>query len=407
MWQIAQLETALFQAHGKATAAPHPLLAPEFLDGGFASQPPPSTSSRQVSDSLAQAGDSLEGLALSEELAQGSDVDFVAGAATRGGLLPADFRPDAAPRAVVMTRLRSILNALPSREKAREIADRFFLESEWFNFVLRREEYDGLYEPSVYAPTEQNPLSLHKLACVLMVCTLQLYLDPTRDFDGVDGKVALYWDAAQQCFDTRCGWAATLPGVQALALMTWFVNFAAKGGGDTGPGTTSLYWLRRMTAACQELQLNKEPHPSLPMREANFHRRVFWEATVLDCVMSPSHNHYTGIPIEQVEVRYPSDVPQWAIMRYEYIRTVSYPAIDLGLRTDSNPPSSHEINGLEELLAHYSPEAQPAIHCPYLVGEPLPELSANPVFDVSAIQRSSVSMTLYQSYRECCRHDPP
>jgi hypothetical protein len=299
-----------------------------------------------------------------------------------------------------MTRLRSILNALPSRERAREIANRFFLEGEWFNFILRREEYDGLYEPSVYAPTEQNPLSLHKLACVLMVCTLQLYLDPSRDFDAVDGKVALYWDAAQQCFDTRCGWAATVPGVQALALMTWFVSFAAKGGGDTGPGTSSLYWLRRMTAACQELQLNKEPHPSLSMAEANFHRRVFWEATVLDCVVSPSHNHYTGIPIEQVEVRYPSDVPQWAIMRYEYIRTVSYPAIDLGLRTDSNPPSSHEIRGLEELLAHYQPEAQPAIHCPYLVGEPLPELSASPVFDVSAIQRSSVSMTLYQSYRE-------
>ncbi|KLT39007.1 hypothetical protein CC85DRAFT_251975 [Cutaneotrichosporon oleaginosum] len=398
--RIAQLETALFQVNSKVSAAPHPLLAPEFLDGGFASQPQPSTSYVQPLDAFGQTSDILEGLALSENLAYGSDVDYVAEAAATDSFLPANFRPDAAPRTAVMIRLRGILDARPSREKAREIADRFFLECEWFNFILHREEYDALYEPSVYAPTEHNPLSLHKLACVLIVCALQLYLDPARDFDAVDGKVALYWDAAQQCFDTRYGWAATVPGVQALALMTWFVSFAPKGGGDVGNGSTGLYWLRRMTAACEELQLNKEPHPCLSLGEANFRRRVFWEATAVDCVVSLSHNHYTGIPIEQVEVRYPSDVPQWAIMRYEYIRTVSYPAIELGLRPDSNQLSSHEILGLEELLAHYQPEAQPAIHCPYLVGEPLPELSASPLFDVSAIQRSSVSMTLYQSYCE-------
>lgn len=396
MWQIAQLETALFQSHGKISGAPHPLLAPEFLDGGFASQPPPAAS-RQVSDPLGAAGDKLEGLALSEELARGSDVDYVSSAIT-GAFLPADFRPDAAPRAAIMTHLRRVLNTLPSRDEARLIADRFFLEAEWFNYTIRREEYDGLYEPSVYAPNEQNPLSLHKLACVLMVLALQHYLDPSRDFDAVDGKVALYWDAAQQCFDTRCGWTATVPGVQALALMTWFVHFTSQGGGDTGPGTSSLHWLRRMTAACQELQLHREPYPSVSQHDANFHRRVFWEATAIDAVVSPTHSHHTGIPIEQIEVRYPTDVPQWAIMRYEFTRMVSYQAIDLGLRSDSNPASSQEIRGLEQLLADYLPEAQPAMHCPYLVGEPLPDLSSDTSFDVSAIQRSSASMTLYECY---------
>ncbi|GMK58328.1 hypothetical protein CspeluHIS016_0503600 [Cutaneotrichosporon spelunceum] len=391
--RIAQLETALSKAHGLVSSVQHPLLAPEFLDGGFASQAPP-----PASDSMAVDVDSLERAASSEEAVVGPDADNAAGTASTTGFLPVDFHPDVVPRSVVMNRLRTVINALPSRERAREIADRFFIESEWFNFILRREEYDALYEPSVFAPTEENPLSPHKLACVFMVCTLQMYLDPTRDCDSVDGLVALYWDTVQQCFDTHCGWAATVPGVQALALMTWFVNYASKGGGDTGPTTSSLHWLRRMTAACQELELNKEPHPSLPMRQANFHRRVFWEATVLDCVIAPSYGHHTGIPIEQIEVRYPSDVPQWAVLRYEYIRRVSYPATDLGLRPDSNPPTPSEIRGLEELLVRYGPEAQPAIHCPYLVGEPLPELNTNTAFDVSHIQSASVSMSLFQNY---------
>lgn len=303
-----------------------------------------------------------------------------------------------------MSRLATILNSLPQREEARIIADRFFLESEWYNYMLRREEYDGLYEPSVYAPTEHNALGLHKLACVLMVLALQLYPDPTRDFDAVDGRVAVFWEAAQQCMDTRSGWSATVSGVQALALMTMFADFAAKGGGSIGAGSTTLYWLRRMTAACEELELNKEPHPSTRLSEANFHRRVFWEVIAMDCSMSPSHVHHAGIPVESIEVRYPSDVPQWTVMRYEYARTASYPSIDLALRSDANPPSSQEYGALEELLGHYGPEAQPALHCPYLVGEPLPDLRPDGLFDVSAVQRTSTSFTLFQNYCKLFSH---
>lgn len=36
--------------------------------------------------------------------------------------------------------------------------------------------------------------------------------DGTRD----DPAIARYWEAAQQCFDTRFGWAASVPGIQAL-----------------------------------------------------------------------------------------------------------------------------------------------------------------------------------------------
>lgn len=37
--KIAQLEAALSQAHSKSAQSSHPLLAPQYLDGGFASQP--------------------------------------------------------------------------------------------------------------------------------------------------------------------------------------------------------------------------------------------------------------------------------------------------------------------------------------------------------------------------------
>ncbi len=41
--QISQLEAALFQANGgKEASSIHPLLAPEYLDGGFAALSPPS-----------------------------------------------------------------------------------------------------------------------------------------------------------------------------------------------------------------------------------------------------------------------------------------------------------------------------------------------------------------------------
>lgn len=31
-----------------------------------------------------------------------------------------------------------------------------------------------------------------------------------------DPAIAKYWEAAQQCFDTRFGWAASVAGIQAL-----------------------------------------------------------------------------------------------------------------------------------------------------------------------------------------------
>lgn len=39
--RIAQLEAALSTAHAQTSSTAHPLLAPEYLDGGFASIPPP------------------------------------------------------------------------------------------------------------------------------------------------------------------------------------------------------------------------------------------------------------------------------------------------------------------------------------------------------------------------------
>jgi hypothetical protein len=42
---------------------------------------------------------------------------------------------------------------------------------------LKREEFENVYEPAVYSPTPTNPLSPHKLACVLMVLVLDCYFD--------------------------------------------------------------------------------------------------------------------------------------------------------------------------------------------------------------------------------------
>ena len=82
--------------------------------------------------------------------------------------------------------------------------------------MLCREEFDTIYEPAVYAPTPTNPLSPHKLACVLIVLTLIAYFDLTDSEE--DPKIAVYWEGVQKCFDTRFGWAASVPGVQALVI---------------------------------------------------------------------------------------------------------------------------------------------------------------------------------------------
>jgi hypothetical protein len=34
-----------------------------------------------------------------------------------------------------------------------------------------------------------------------------------------DPAIAKYWEAAQQCFDTRFGWAASVAGIQALVSL--------------------------------------------------------------------------------------------------------------------------------------------------------------------------------------------
>jgi len=146
----------------------------------------------------------------------------------------------------VVARLRKILRLLPPREETRRRASSFFENSQWYNSMLKREEFEDIYEPAVYAPTPTNPLSPHKLACVLMVLTLDTYFDLSLEED--DPTIAVYWEGAQQCFDTRFGWAASVAGVQALALATLFVGF-----GWRGARASNFYWLRHMTSAAQQV----------------------------------------------------------------------------------------------------------------------------------------------------------
>ena len=47
--------------------------------------------------------------------------------------------------------------------------------------ILREPEFNTCYEPAVYEPSASNPLSPHKLAVVLMVLTLETFLDVTGD----------------------------------------------------------------------------------------------------------------------------------------------------------------------------------------------------------------------------------
>jgi hypothetical protein len=47
--------------------------------------------------------------------------------------------------------------------------------------IIRPTEFENTYEPAVYEPSVANPLSPHKLACVLMVLTLETFLDITGD----------------------------------------------------------------------------------------------------------------------------------------------------------------------------------------------------------------------------------
>lgn len=150
-------------------------------------------------------------------------------------------------RQATLERLRSILRCLPDRETTRRQATRFFAQSTWYQNILRSGEFETIYEPAVYAPTPSNPLTPHKLACVLMVLTLDTYLDVGGSQD--NPLVAEYWDAVQQCFDTRFGWGSSIAGVQALGLVSLFVGF-----GWRGSGASNFYWLRKMTSAAQQVR---------------------------------------------------------------------------------------------------------------------------------------------------------
>lgn len=138
------------------------------------------------------------------------------------------------------------MRVLPSREEAHRRCVKFWQSCEWYNTILRQPEFESIYEPAVYAPTPSNPLTPHKLACVLMVLTLESYFDLTTEEE--DPSIVDYWEGAQQCFDTRFGWSASLAGVQALALATLFVGF-----GWRGANSSNFYWLRLMTSAVQQV----------------------------------------------------------------------------------------------------------------------------------------------------------
>jgi hypothetical protein len=47
--------------------------------------------------------------------------------------------------------------------------------------ILRPAEFEASYESAVYEPSTVNPLSPHKLACVLMVLTWEAVLNVTGD----------------------------------------------------------------------------------------------------------------------------------------------------------------------------------------------------------------------------------
>ena len=182
------------------------------------------------------------------------------------------------------------MRILPPREETRRRANSFWVGSQWYNSMIKREEFENVYEPAVYSPTPTNPLSPHKLACVLMVLVLDCYFD--LDLEEDNPIIGEYWEGAQQCFDTRFGWAASVAGVQALALATLFVGF-----GWRGARASNFYWLRQMTSAAQQVRvlyivgamadgqlgLHKDPHHSLPEDEREFRRRVFWDVSAPRC----------------------------------------------------------------------------------------------------------------------------
>jgi hypothetical protein len=419
--RIAQLETALFQAHSRSSTDHHPLLAPEYLDGGFASLPPPQpagssspapaleadttkspssftlhTPHMLADRSNSQGRMAVESLLLSDDAAapEGKREDEWVGENAAPAMIVGTVgtaSDDADQRRAVVDRLRKILRALPSREETRRRAEHFWTSSTWYQNILRREEFDTLYEPAVYAPTPANPLTPHKLACVLMVLTLDTYLDITRP-DEEDPSIATCWDGAQRCFDTRFGWSASVAGVQALALATLFVGF-----GWRGALASNFYWLRMMTSQAQQLGLHKEPHWSLPDDEKQFRRRVFHEMWTIDCLISINHGQRTAILLENIETAYPDNAPAFLLAKYEHMRQVKSRVIDIGCRRDNDPASQETIAQVRAAGKQFDAETRPELHCPALGGEPTPLISDPTLFDNHALMRVTTSMCHYKA----------
>ncbi|WRT68127.1 uncharacterized protein IL334_005102 [Kwoniella shivajii] len=430
--RIAQLESALFKSHGKTHPTHHPLLAPEYLDGGFASLPPPpplqqsppsgnqSHSPKSGSLNRSPKGPSsassliLATPQLSAERSSNQGRMAVESLLTEDAAAPEGKREDewagenAAPAMIIGTvgnqpnddlderhqvfeRLKKILKVLPPREEVQRRAENFWRTSVWYQTALHKEEFDAIYEPAVFAPTPANPLSPHKLAVVLIVLTLDCYLDISNDEE--NPAVAEYWDACQRCFDTRFGWAASVAGVQALAMATLFVGF-----GWRGARASNFYWLRQMTSASMQLGLHKDPHPSLPEEEREFRRRVFHEIFVLDCLICLNHGQRTAIPVEYIEAAYPKTVSPLAYKKYDFMKAVKTQVIDIGCLPDSLPANWEKVEVVKQALMLYDVTAIPQLHCPLLRGEPLPSpVEGFTAEDALALQSTTTSMCHYKA----------
>jgi len=116
--QIAQLEAALSQAHSKSAQTSHPLLAPQYLDGGFASQPPP------VLDDTLQS--------LKPSLSPSSDV--------KPSILDEQVSPRGRSSASSFTILTPKMSAERSSPQTRMTVESLLLDSEKATAEGKREE---------------------------------------------------------------------------------------------------------------------------------------------------------------------------------------------------------------------------------------------------------------------------
>lgn len=384
------------------------MLAPQYLDGGFASidmktERGEDGRERSSSSSDIQRPSSqripIESLLLSDDMvATQAGEEWVSPNSAPANMMsapgPKTFDVNI-NRQTIAENLRKLLTQLPPKEEMRRRADRFFVTSGWYQQILLRDEYDKMYEPSVLAPTSANPLSPHKLAVVFMVLVMDIFLDTETD-EVDDVLVSKYWNAVQQCFSTKhFGWTASVPGVQALALISIFVGFAWAGARES-----NFFWLRQLTTAIQQLGMHKEPHPSLSVDEANFRRRVFHEAFIYDCLYSMNHGQRTAIPVENIEVQYPDGVDALSRKKYDYMHQIMNHAIEIGTRPDTVVTPPERLQELEEKMVAFDIVHLPYFHCPYMVGEKqMPErpLEEMKTIDVPSMHRTATSLVMYKS----------